>query len=354
VTLAGVRIDGVSKKFGEVVAVDQATLQVEDKEFFALLGPSGCGKTTLLRIIAGFELPDTGNVYFGDKEMTNVPPNERGTGMVFQSYALWPHMTVKENVEFGLNMRKLTKEEKAKRVADVLDLLQLKGLEDRSPLQLSGGQQQRVAVARALAIEPQILLMDEPLSNLDAKLRIETRTELRKIQRELGITAIYVTHDQEEAMSIADRIGVMNRGRLLQVGSPREVYEFPRSLFVADFIGQATSVTGEVVSRDGFVTLKTPIGKMLGKYPPGLDVVVGQKVIAIVRPEHLLLDPVDQANEIKVRLSALSYLGSVTRIFGQSDGLNLIADLQVDKSVSVGQEVKLYFRPSDTLILASQ
>ena len=208
--MADVRIDEVSKRFGEVVAVDQATLQVEDKEFFALLGPSGCGKTTLLRIIAGFELPDNGHVYFGDKEMTNVPPNERGTGMVFQSYALWPHMTVKENIEFGLNMRRLTKEEKVKRVTNVLELLQLKGLEDRNPLQLSGGQQQRVAVARALAIEPQILLMDEPLSNLDAKLRIETRTELKKIQRELGITVVYVTHDQEEAMSIADRIGVMN------------------------------------------------------------------------------------------------------------------------------------------------
>jgi len=352
--LTKVSVDGVTKRFGEVVAVDDVSAGIEDGEFFALLGPSGCGKTTLLRIVAGFELPDSGKIYFGGREMTNVPPNKRGTGMVFQNYALWPHMTVRENIEFGLKMRKMSNDERAKRVAHVVELLRLGGLEARSPLQLSGGQQQRVAVARALAIEPQILLMDEPLSNLDAKLRIETRTELKKIQRELGITVIYVTHDQEEAMSIADRIGIMNRGQLLQVGSPRETYLFPRSLFVADFIGQATWVQGSVSSKEEFVSVTTPVGKIRGKFAPGTDVDIGGKVIAVVRPEHLSLRQMDQANEIRVKVSALSYLGSVTRVFGQSTGLNLIADAEADASLSVGQDLALYFRPKDTLILASE
>ena len=352
--MTNVRLEGVSKRFGEVVAVDEATLQVMDSEFFALLGPSGCGKTTLLRVIAGFELPDKGRLYFDDRDMTNVPPNERGTGMVFQNYALWPHMTVKENVEFGLNMRKFTKDEKDRRVSHVLELLRLKGVESRSPLQLSGGQQQRVAVARALAIEPSILLMDEPLSNLDAKLRIETRTELKRIQRELNITVIYVTHDQEEAMSIADRIGVMNQGRLLQVGSPREIYLFPKSLFVADFIGQATWVNGEVASIRELIELSTPAGIIRGKFPPGMDGKVGDKVIAVVRPESLSARPSDGANEIHAKVTAISYLGSVTRAFGQAPGTSVIADLEADLPVSVGSDLALYFRPADTLILTSE
>jgi len=352
--LAGVRFVGVTKTFGDVVAVDQATGEVEDGEFFALLGPSGCGKTTLLRVIAGFELPDSGAVYFGDREITNVPPNKRETGMVFQNYALWPHMTVRENIEFGLNMRGLPEEKKRKRVADVMDLLRLQGLENRSPLQLSGGQQQRVAVARALAIEPKILLMDEPLSNLDAKLRIETRTELKKIQRELNITVIYVTHDQEEAMSIADKLGVMERGRVLQIGPPREIYLYPRSLFVADFIGQATSVAGELVSAGEFAEALTPHGKIRGKFPPGMDGRLGEKVTAIVRPESLLIKPVEQANQIKATVTAVSYLGRVTRVFGQASGSNVIADLGADVNASVGQELVLYFRPSDTLMLTSE
>jgi ABC-type Fe3+/spermidine/putrescine transport system ATPase subunit len=352
--LAKVRIEGVTKRFGEIVAVDDVSAEIEDGELFALLGPSGCGKTTLLRVVAGFELPDSGRVFFGGRDMTNVPPNQRGTGMVFQSYALWPHMTVRENIEFGLKMRKLAGDERARRVANVVELLRLKGLEDRSPLQLSGGQQQRVAVARALAIEPQILLMDEPLSNLDAKLRIETRTELKKIQRELGITVIYVTHDQEEAMSIADRMGVMNKGQLLQVGSPREIYLFPRSLFVADFIGQATWVEGTVSSKEELISIATPVGTIRGKFAPGTDVEVGGKVIAVVRPEHVSLRQVDQANEVRARVTALSYLGSVTRVFGRSTGLNLIADTGAEEAISVGQDLKLYFRPRDTLILASE
>lgn len=352
--MAKVRIEGVTKRFGEIVAVDDVSAEIEDGELFALLGPSGCGKTTLLRVVAGFELPDSGRVFFGGRDMTNVPPNQRGTGMVFQSYALWPHMTVRENIEFGLKMRKLAGDERARRVANVVELLRLKGLEDRSPLQLSGGQQQRVAVARALAIEPQILLMDEPLSNLDAKLRIETRTELKKIQRELGITVIYVTHDQEEAMSIADRMGVMNKGQLLQVGSPREIYLFPRSLFVADFIGQATWVEGTVSSKEELISIATPVGTIRGKFAPGTDVEVGGKVIAVVRPEHVSLRQVDQANEVRARVTALSYLGSVTRVFGRSTGLNLIADTGAEEAISVGQDLKLYFRPRDTLILASE
>ncbi len=247
-----IRVVDVHKRFGNTVALAGVSIEVEKGELFTLLGPSGCGKTTLLRIIAGFEIPDRGRVYFDDEDVTFVKPDKRGAVMVFQNWALWPHMTVYENVAYGLKLRKMPKHVIDSKVREILKLVGLEGTEDRYPHQLSGGQQQRVALARALVVEPRVLLLDEPLSNLDAKLRIRMREEIRRIQRRLGITTIYVTHDQEEAMAISDRIAVMNRGRVLQIGTPEEVYRSPRNLFVATFVGRSTAFSVHVVEvRDG-------------------------------------------------------------------------------------------------------
>ncbi|MFT7487977.1 MAG: iron(III) transport system ATP-binding protein, partial [Candidatus Promineifilaceae bacterium] len=221
----------VSKTFGSTTAVNDVTINIEPGELFFLLGPSGCGKTTLLRSIAGFYVPEKGAITIGDTDVTRLPPHERDTGMVFQSYALWPHMTVSENVAFGLQMRKVSKEETAKRVAEALEMVKMTDRAKHKPNQLSGGQQQRVALARALIIQPRCLLLDEPLSNLDAKLRLEMRTEIRRICKDAGLTAVYVTHDQKEALSVADRLAVMSDGCLMQVGTPREVYVRPDSEF---------------------------------------------------------------------------------------------------------------------------
>src|SRR6266446_4501489 len=234
----------VSKKFGTAVAVDHATLDIADGELFTLLGPSGCGKTTLLRLIAGFYRPDGGEIWFGERRVDDLAPHVRNIGMVFQNYALWPHMTVAANVAYGLKLRKLGTAEVAARLHEGLRKVNLTGFESRYPGQLSGGQQQRVALARALVLNPDILLLDEPLSNLDAKIRVQVRAEIRSLQQELRITTIYVTHDQEEALSLSDRVAVMKDGRVLQVGSPKELYERPRTRFVADFVGTNNLVPG--------------------------------------------------------------------------------------------------------------
>ena len=264
--MKSVSLRRLTKRFGQVTAVDGVSLEIESGELFFLLGPSGCGKTTLLRMIAGFYEPDAGEVCFGDVCMTNVPAHRRNAGMVFQNYALWPHMTVFQNVAYGLEIRKVPRKERITRVLQALDLVQLAGLEDRRPNQLSGGQQQRVALARALVIEPDVLLLDEPLSNLDAKLRLEMRRELRRIQAQTGVTAIYVTHDQTEALSMAQRIAVMRHGRVEQVGSPREIYATPANPFVAGFIGQANMMTGQAEpGASGETTVRTPFGILHAK-----------------------------------------------------------------------------------------
>ena len=238
-TSAAIKLQQVTKVFdGKVVAVDQVTLDIAAGEFFSLLGPSGCGKTTSLRMIAGFEHPDSGRIHVAGQDITDVPVHRRDMGMVFQSYALFPHRTVAENVAFGLRMREVSRPEIARRVAAALAQVALTGLEDRRPGQLSGGQQQRVALARALVIEPRVLLCDEPLGALDRKLRQQMQFELKELQRRLGVTLVFVTHDQEEALAMSDRIAVMNAGRIEQVGSPTEIYERPRTRFVADFIGE--------------------------------------------------------------------------------------------------------------------
>ncbi|ABM79942.1 ABC transporter ATP-binding protein [Hyperthermus butylicus] len=259
-----IEVRDVVKRFGKTVALRGVSLTIKRGELFAILGPSGCGKTTLLRVIAGFEVPDSGKVYIDGEDVTEKPPDKRGTVMVFQNWALWPHMTVYENIAFGLKLRKLPKSEIDRRVKWVLDLLGLQGLENRFPGQLSGGQQQRVALARALVVQPRVLLLDEPLSNLDAKLRLRLRGELKKLQRQLDITMVYVTHDQEEAMALADRMAVMREGMVEQVGTPEELYTNPKTLFTAMFLGRTSLVIGKVVDIESDYAI-VAVGRSLFK-----------------------------------------------------------------------------------------
>ena len=253
----GVRLEHISKIYNdpktgkEFYAVNDVSLTIEPGSFVTLLGPSGCGKTTTLRMIAGFESPDAGEIYLGDEAINALTPNKRDTAMVFQSYALFPHYNVYDNVAYGLKLRKVPKKEMDERIAHILELVELTGMETRMTNQLSGGQQQRVALARAMVVEPSVLLFDEPLSNLDAKLRVSMRTEIRRIQQTLGITAVYVTHDQAEAMAISDQIIIMNKGVIAQIGTPEEVYHHPKNEFVADFIGEVNFLTGELVRKNG-------------------------------------------------------------------------------------------------------
>ncbi|MEW5946460.1 MAG: ABC transporter ATP-binding protein, partial [bacterium] len=278
---------GVNKSFGGIAAVRDFSLEVQPGELFLLLGPSGCGKTTCLRIAAGFETPDSGAVIFGGRDFTRLPPHVRNTGMVFQNYALFPHMTVARNVEYGLRFRCLDHAERKRRVAGILDAVRISGLAGRRPSQLSGGQQQRVALARALVVRPDVLLLDEPLSNLDAKLRVELRGELRRIHGLFRTTTLYVTHDQEEAFSLADRIAVMKDGAAVQTGTPEELYDRPANAFVASFLGDTNLVEGEVVDapRTGLLRVSTPFGTMTVETedapPPG-----GRALLSI-RPEHV-------------------------------------------------------------------
>ena len=253
------------KRYGDFTALNGVSLNIKEGEFFTLLGPSGCGKTTLLRMIAGFNSIEAGDFYFGDKRINDVPAHKRDIGMVFQNYAIFPHLTVKENVAYGLKARKVGKKEMEERVAEALKLVQIEHLADRKPNELSGGQQQRVALARAFVIEPSVLLMDEPLSNLDAKLRVQMRTVIKKLQRRLGITTIYVTHDQEEALAISDRIAVMKDGNIMQIGTPNEIYAKPQNPFVAGFIGVSNfldcDVQGGKVTIQGEMTIEIPVKK---------------------------------------------------------------------------------------------
>ncbi|GAA3466033.1 ABC transporter ATP-binding protein [Nonomuraea roseola] len=278
-----IRIEGVSKSFGPTVALESVDLRVPSGQLATLLGSSGCGKTTLLRIIAGFEQADGGSIRFGERDIARVPVWKRNIGFVFQSYALWPHMTVEENVAYGLRLRKQPKDEIRDKVAKGLAMVGLTGREQRRPGQLSGGQQQRVALARALALEPDVLLMDEPLSNLDAKLRVEMRREIRRIQQETGITAIYVTHDQDEALEISDVVAVMNGGNVEQIGTPEQIYDEPRTTFVASFVGSVSLLQGRVSA--GALQLGSG-DKIAFDGPLGAE---GQDVHVAIRPEDLLL-----------------------------------------------------------------
>ena len=302
--MARLEIERLSKHFGPTVAVHEFSLDVRDGEFVMLLGPSGCGKTTTLRMIAGFIAPTEGRVRLGGKDVTMLPPWKRNTGMVFQSYALFPHLTVAENVAFGLQMRNLAKSDIPPRVTEALRLVRLGGLADRLPRQLSGGQQQRVALARALVIRPEVLLLDEPLSNLDAKLRETVRVEIRELQHKLGITTVMVTHDQEEALIMADRLVVMSEGSVRQVGSQRDLYERPADRFVAGFVGRSNLLIGRVIGPGRF---ETEAGVAIAC----LDGALGPGVIAL-RPERLALGAAAMGldNRLSGTVELVSYLGS--------------------------------------------
>jgi len=332
--------------------VDRVSAKVERGEFFTFLGPSGCGKSTTLRIVAGLELPDSGRVIIDGEDVTYLPPYKRDTAMVFQNYALWPHMTVFENVAYGLKVRKLPKEEIRRRVKEVLELVRLEGLESRYPTQLSGGQQQRVALARALVVQPKVLLLDEPLSNLDAKLRVEMREELKRLQRKLGITTIYVTHDQDEAMALSDRVAVMNLGRVVEVGKPNELYRKPRSFFVATFIGRsnvlecrATEVRGEEVALEcSGLRLVATVPDSSKKLSPG------DRVYAVFRPHSARLElPSQKANELSGIVSLVSYAGEHLEVRLESPVGKLLIYLPPDSKVSAGGRVRFYLSWDEVL-----
>ena len=354
-------VAGLTKVFetaeGPVTAVASVDLEVESGEFFSLLGPSGCGKTTTLRMIAGLESVTAGTIRFDSRDLAALPPADRNLGMVFQSYALFPHMTVMENAAYGLRVRGSPDAKVKARVLELLDTLGLGGLQGRYPSDLSGGQQQRVSIARALAYEPDMFLLDEPLANLDAKLRVQMREEIRRIQRELGVLALYVTHDQEEAMSVSDRIGVFQNGHLMQVGAPEEIYRDPASLFVADFIGKinffpaTAKPDGAMVLAGGFTTSPTRRHPLTAADAGAYQVPTG--AVVAVRPEHVTVAPAAaEGAGVPGRVRRVLFLGSITRYFVQCDGA--LHEVMVESArrvpgVGEGMAVTLAFDPDEAI-----
>ncbi len=346
-----VRAQGIVKRFGDTLAIDGVSLDVRPGELFTLVGPSGCGKTTLLRIMAGLLEQDAGSVFFNEDRMDDIPPYLRNIGVVFQNYAIFPHLTVGENIAYGLKARRVPPDRIAAKVAEASRLVQLEGLLDRTPAQLSGGQQQRVVLARALVIEPRLLLMDEPLSNLDAKLRVQVRSLIRALQRELQITTIYVTHDQEEALAISDTMAVMDRGRILQVGKPWELYLTPGSRFVADFIGTMNVLRARVEGpgRDAEESVVlTDFGERWHVRAVGTP---GQPISLGIRPESLQLEPgpnpADVWNPLKGRVTEVTYLGAVVRYQVQvTDDVRVTAEIHnpdFSAICGVGDHLTLWF-----------
>jgi putative spermidine/putrescine transport system ATP-binding protein len=328
--MSRLKLTGISRRYGDFVAVDHLDLEIGDGEFVTLLGPSGCGKTTTLRMVAGFIEPDAGEIWFDDRRMTDVPPHRRNTAMVFQSYALFPHMTVAENIAFGLKMRNLPQFEQAARISEALDMVSLRGLEARRPGQLSGGQQQRVALARAIVTRPDILLFDEPLSNLDAKLREKVRLEIRELQRRLAITTLYVTHDQAEALAISDRVVVMNGGRIEQMGDPDSLYRAPRSAFVADFLGAANIVEGRA---KGGGMIETVVGSFTATDVPPSGT---GRVKVTWRPEDMRVAGNGDANIRDAVVKSIVFHGSFKELLVEAGGQALRAQIDRDVAVSEG------------------
>jgi iron(III) transport system ATP-binding protein len=358
---ADVRLDGVSKRYGHQWAVYRVSLHIEQGAFFTFLGPSGCGKTTLLRMIAGFVTPDEGIVYLDGEPVNTIPPWKRNVGMVFQSYALWPHMNVFDNVAFGLRERKANRREIERKVTAALKQVELEGTEHRRPSQLSGGQQQRVALARTLVIQPRVLLLDEPLSNLDAKLRVEMRLELLKLQRELGLTTIYVTHDQEEALAMSTRIAVMRDGKVVQQGNPREVYERPGDEFVATFVGQANLFSGTVAHCAGH-TVDVAAGNDLmlrvALSPPSTLPKPGEAVFLTIRPEAVDIHEIGASphnlNHIDGRIVASVYRGSFVEYEILAGTRTIKANVVNPKGKTVfqhGARVSVGFAPEDIILV---
>jgi iron(III) transport system ATP-binding protein len=353
--MISIRIQQLTKRFGATVALDGVDLEIAPGELFFLLGPSGCGKTTLLRSLAGFYIPEGGTISFGDQDVTRLEPHKRNTGMMFQSYALWPHMTVAENVAFGLEERKVPRDEIKRRVGEALESVRMNSYATRKPNQLSGGQQQRVALARALVIRPRCLLLDEPLSNLDAKLRLEMRTEIRRVCKEFKLTTVYVTHDQKEALSIADRMAILDGGHILQVGTPRDVYRRPVTKTVAHFIGETDFIEGRVLRLEGErVVVETAIGQFHGVAGDGTQkLLVGDVVTLSIRPECWTLGHERAANNVvSGRIGEAIYLGEVAQYAFKTSGPALkIYELNPRFVGAVAGELFAHVAPEDVVVL---
>ena len=331
------------KKYGDNVIIPDLSLDIKEGEFFTLLGPSGCGKTTLLRMIAGFNSIEGGDFYFGEKRINDLDPAKRNIGMVFQNYAIFPHYTVRKNVEFGLKNKKFPKDKIKSQSEKFMKLMQIDQYADRMPERLSGGQQQRVALARALCIEPDVLLMDEPLSNLDAKLRVEMRTVIKNIQHSVGITTVYVTHDQEEAMAVSDRIAVMNAGVIQHVGTPKSIYQRPANLFVATFIGRSNVIKGKLVVDGGKTYLETLSGYRAEIHTVRPEQQKNQDITMSVRPEEFLLDR-DSTEGISAIVDDCVFLGLNTHYFvhlSSGEEVEIIQESSIDSIIEPGSEIKL-------------
>lgn len=331
------------KKYGDNVIIPDLSLDIREGEFFTLLGPSGCGKTTLLRMIAGFNSIEGGDFFFGEKRINDLDPAKRNIGMVFQNYAIFPHYTVRKNVEFGLKNKKFPKDKIKTQSEKFMQLMQIDQYADRMPERLSGGQQQRVALARALCIEPDVLLMDEPLSNLDAKLRVEMRTVIKNIQHNVGITTVYVTHDQEEAMAVSDRIAVMNAGVIQHVGTPKSIYQRPANLFVATFIGRSNVIKGKLVVDGGKTYLETLSGYRAEIHTVRPEQQKEQEITLSVRPEEFLLDR-DSAEGISAIVDDCVFLGLNTHYFvhlSSGEEVEIIQESSIDSIIKPGSEIKL-------------
>lgn len=350
--MTAIQITGLQKRFGAKVAVDQVSLDIPSGAFHFLLGPSGCGKTTLLRLIAGLEQPDAGDIRFNDTSIIHTPVHRRNATLVFQHYALWPHMTVEQNVAYGLEERGVARDERRARVMQALERVRISELRERYPDQLSGGQQQRVALARALVVQPAVVLLDEPLSNLDARLREEMRNELISLHAETGMTLVYVTHDQHEALSMATGITIMNQGRIEQAGSPSAVYARPRNRFVADFLGAANWIPGTVAAAAGpYVNVTTALGPLRG-IPADAPLQAGTKASCMVRPEELRLVPQPDDNIIEARVLRRVFLGAAHELHlrGAETELRLIHPGHCPDTVQPGTSVRIGFPPSATLL----
>ncbi len=360
---ADVRLAGLHKQFGDVTAVDGLDLEIRAGEFFSLLGPSGCGKTTTLRMIGGFELPTAGRIELGGVDITREPPEKRPVNMVFQSYALFPHLSVFENVAFGLRRRKVPQPEVAQRVGDALELVRLAGFDSRKPDQLSGGQQQRVALARALVNRPQVLLLDEPLGALDLKLRRQLQVELKRVQLEVGITFIYVTHDQEEALALSDRIAIMDRGRVEQLGTPEELYDAPRTLFVAGFIGTSNLLSGTIESVDaGTALVRLVTGEAV--FAAAGVAAAGDEVDVAIRPEAIHLEAIGRADAppspqpgittLDAEVLQSAYLGvSINNQVRTTTGVTLAVVVpRSHERPGIGDAVRVSWRATDAMVLS--
>jgi spermidine/putrescine transport system ATP-binding protein len=356
-----VRLERVSKHFGDVAAVDDLSLDIETNEFFSLLGPSGCGKTTTLRMIGGFEDPTYGTIYLGERNVTDLPPYRRDVNTVFQSYALFPHLDVFENVAFGLRRRKVAKDEVERRVREALSLVDLVGFERRKPPQMSGGQQQRVALARALVNRPKVLLLDEPLGALDLKLRKQMQLELKTIQQEVGITFIYVTHDQEEAMTMSDRLAVMRHGRIEQLGPPEDVYEHPGTEFVAGFLGASNLLDGELTAMNGATTVRLATGEVIVVEDAHLRPDVGSSVQVGVRPEKITIVPEAEPeavgrNHVTGTIRMAAYIGVNYQYKVDGPGGHELTVFVQNQGASgsqptIGQHVRLEWLPEHTFVV---